>query len=102
MKKAILIATCVASLSAFTTVGALAQSSTGPAAQQDTISREKMMKNGMKKDGMAKDSMSKGLDVQGRDNEEGRHEQVSCAVPAIRGRPSRRLFRWRETRWNEP
>jgi hypothetical protein len=36
MKKAILVATCGAALSAFTTLGASAQSSTGPAAQQDT------------------------------------------------------------------
>jgi pentapeptide MXKDX repeat protein len=63
MKNAILVATCVAALSAFTT-GAFAQSSTGPAAQQDTMSKDKMAKDGMKKEGMGttgmnNDSMSK-------------------------------------------
>jgi pentapeptide MXKDX repeat protein len=68
MKKAILVATCVAALSAFTTVGASAQT-TGPAAQQDTMSKDKMGKDGMKKEGtettgmkkegMSKDGMSK-------------------------------------------
>jgi pentapeptide MXKDX repeat protein len=67
MKKTILVATCVAALSAFTTVGAFAQSATGPAAQQDTMSKDKMGKEGMKKegttgmhnDGMAKNGMTK-------------------------------------------
>jgi pentapeptide MXKDX repeat protein len=67
MKKAVLIATCVAALSAYTTVGAFAQSSTGPAAQQDTMTKDKMGKEGMKKEGttgmhndsMAKDRMTK-------------------------------------------
>jgi pentapeptide MXKDX repeat protein len=58
MKKAILVATCVAALSAFTTVGASAQS-TGPAAQQDTMSKDKMGKDGMKKDGMETTGMKK-------------------------------------------
>ena len=53
MKKAILVATCVAALSAFTAVGASAQT-TGPAAQ-DTMKTNDMSKDGMKKDGMAKD-----------------------------------------------
>jgi pentapeptide MXKDX repeat protein len=67
MKKAILVAACVAGLSAFTAVGASAQT-TGPAAQ-DTMKTNDMSKDGMKKDGMetkgmskdgmAKDSMSK-------------------------------------------
>ena len=47
MKKAILVATCVAALSAFTAVGVSAQT-TGPAAQDN-----------MKKDGMSKDGMKK-------------------------------------------
>ena len=60
MKKAILVATCVAAVSAFTTLGASAQTSTGPAAQQDTMSKDKMKKDdGMKKDTMSKDSMKK-------------------------------------------
>jgi len=64
MKKAILVATCVAALSAFTTVGASAQT-TGPAAQDNTMKKDGMSKDGaMKKDGMEttgmkKDSMSK-------------------------------------------
>jgi pentapeptide MXKDX repeat protein len=57
MKKAILVATCVAALSAFTTVGASAQS-TGPAAQQDTMSKDKMGNEGMKKEGMGTTGMS--------------------------------------------
>jgi hypothetical protein len=76
MKKAILLATCVAALSAFTTVGAFAQSSTGPAAQQDTMTKDKMGKEGMKKEGttgmhngnMAKDDkngMSKDMSKEG-------------------------------------
>jgi pentapeptide MXKDX repeat protein len=60
MKKAILVATCVAALSTFTTVGAFAQS-TGPAAQQDTMSKDKMGKEGgMKKEGMETTGMDKG------------------------------------------
>ena len=58
MKKAILVATCVAALSAFTTAGAFAQSSTGPAAQQDTMSKDKMGKDGMKKEGMGTTGMN--------------------------------------------
>jgi pentapeptide MXKDX repeat protein len=62
MKKAILVATCVAALSAFTTVGASAQT-TGPAAQ-DGMKTNDMSKDGMKKDGtetrgMSKDGMAK-------------------------------------------
>jgi pentapeptide MXKDX repeat protein len=63
MKKAILVATCIAALS---TAGAFAQSSTGPAAQQDTMSKDKMGKEGIKKDGMGttgmnNDGMKKGM-----------------------------------------
>jgi pentapeptide MXKDX repeat protein len=54
MKKAILVATCVAALSAFTTVGASAQT-TGPAAQDNTMKKDDMSKNGMSKDGMKKE-----------------------------------------------
>ena len=95
MKKAILIATCVAAFSTFTTVGAFAQTSTGPAAQQDNMTKDKMgkedgmkkegtsttgmTKDGMSKDGMAKDGMSKEGNVQGW-NEKGRHEQVNLAT----------------------
>jgi pentapeptide MXKDX repeat protein len=67
MKKAILVTACVAALSAFTAIGASAQT-TGPAAQ-DTMKTNDMSKDGMKKDsmetkgmskdGMAKDGMSK-------------------------------------------
>jgi pentapeptide MXKDX repeat protein len=56
MKKAILVATCVAALAAFTTAGAFAQS-TGPAAQQDNMTKDKMGKDGMNKDGMKKEGM---------------------------------------------
>jgi pentapeptide MXKDX repeat protein len=74
MKKAILVATCVAALSTFT-VGAFAQS-TGPAPQQDNTSKDKMDKNGMmkkegtattgmKSDGMAKDGMKKDMSKDG-------------------------------------
>jgi pentapeptide MXKDX repeat protein len=56
MKKAILVATCVAALSAFTTAGAFAQS-TGPAAQQDNMTKDKMGNDGMKKEGMKKEGM---------------------------------------------
>jgi pentapeptide MXKDX repeat protein len=69
MNKSILIAASVAALSIVTAFGALAQT-TGPAAQQDTMTKDKMSKDGMKKkdgmetkgmskDGMAKDSMAK-------------------------------------------
>jgi pentapeptide MXKDX repeat protein len=74
MKKAILVAACVTALSAFTTVGASAQS-TGPAAQQDTMSKDKMGKDGMKKEGtettgmkkegMSKDGMAKDMSKDG-------------------------------------
>jgi pentapeptide MXKDX repeat protein len=62
MKKTILVATCIAALSAFTTVGASAQT-TGPAGQ-DTMKTNDMSKDGMKKDsmetkGMSKDGMAK-------------------------------------------
>jgi len=57
MKKAILVATCVAALSAFTAVGASAQT-TGPAAQ-DTMKTNDMSKDGMKKDSMETKGMSK-------------------------------------------
>jgi pentapeptide MXKDX repeat protein len=56
MKKAILVATCVVALSAFTTAGAFAQS-TGPAAQQDNMTKDKMGNDGMKKEGMKKEDM---------------------------------------------
>jgi pentapeptide MXKDX repeat protein len=59
MKKAILVATCVAALSTFTTIGAFAQS-TGPAAQQDTMSKDKMGSDGMKKEGTSTTGMDKG------------------------------------------
>jgi pentapeptide MXKDX repeat protein len=69
MKKAILAATCAAALTAFTTAGAMAQT-TGPAAQDTTkmgteksMSKDNMSKDGMKTQGktqgMSKDSMSK-------------------------------------------
>ena len=57
MKKTILVAACVAALSAFTTVSASAQA-TGQA-PQDSMKSNDTSKDGMKKDGMAKDSMSK-------------------------------------------
>jgi pentapeptide MXKDX repeat protein len=62
MKKTILVTACVAALSAFTAVGASAQT-TGPAAQ-DTMKTNDMSKDGMKKDsmetkGMSKDGMAK-------------------------------------------
>lgn len=67
MKKAILVTACVAAISAFTAIGASAQT-TSPTAQ-DNLSKEKMGKDdtkkngmettGMNKDGMAKDSMGK-------------------------------------------
>ena len=60
MKKAILVATCVAALSTFSTVGAFAQTSTGPAAQHDNMTKDKMGKeDGMKKDGMGTTGMNK-------------------------------------------
>jgi pentapeptide MXKDX repeat protein len=68
MIKSILIATSVAAVSIVPAFDALAQT-TGPAAQQETMSKDKMSKDGMKKsgmktkgmakDGMAKDSMAK-------------------------------------------
>jgi pentapeptide MXKDX repeat protein len=58
MKKAILVATCVAALSAFATVGASAQT-TGPAAQDNTMKKDSMSKDGMKKDGMETTGMKK-------------------------------------------
>jgi pentapeptide MXKDX repeat protein len=58
MKQAILVATCVAALSAFTTVGASAQT-TGPAAQDNTMKKDSMSKDGMKKDGMETTGMKK-------------------------------------------
>ncbi|HEV7881238.1 hypothetical protein [Bradyrhizobium sp.] len=80
MKKAILVATCVAALSAFTTVGASAQT-TGPAAQ-DTMKTNDMSKDGMKKDGMgtgatgtsmpsAKDSSTQGASTAGSAEKKG-------------------------------
>jgi pentapeptide MXKDX repeat protein len=57
MKKAILVAACVAAISAFATVGASAQS-TGPAAQQDKMTKDKMGNDGMKKEGMGTTGMS--------------------------------------------
>jgi pentapeptide MXKDX repeat protein len=79
MKKAILVATCVAALSVFITVGASAQT-TGPAAQDSTktndmskdgTKKDGMMKKdgmettGMQKDGMTKDGMSKDMSKDG-------------------------------------
>jgi pentapeptide MXKDX repeat protein len=74
MKKAILVATCVAALSAFTTVGASAQA-TGPAAQDNTMKKDTMSKDGMKKEstettgmkkeGMSKDGMAKDMSKDG-------------------------------------
>jgi pentapeptide MXKDX repeat protein len=70
MKNAILAATCAAAFTAFTTVGAMAQT-TGPTAQDSTkmgtekgmskdgMSKNSMSKDGMKTQGMSKDSMSK-------------------------------------------
>jgi pentapeptide MXKDX repeat protein len=75
MKKAILVATCVAALSVFTTVGASAQT-TGPAAQDNTMKKDSMSKDGMakkdgmettgmKKEGMSKEGMSKEMSKDG-------------------------------------
>jgi pentapeptide MXKDX repeat protein len=68
MKKAILVTACVAALSAFTAVGASAQT-TGPAAQDSTktndMSKDGMKKDGMETKGMAKDGMAK--DGMGKD-----------------------------------
>ena len=71
MKKTILVAACVAVLSAFATPGGLAQG-TGPAPRQDTVSKDKMAKDGMKKEGMGTTGMKK--DSMGKE----RHEQVSA------------------------
>jgi pentapeptide MXKDX repeat protein len=58
-------------------LGGFAQSSTGPAAQQDTMSKDKMGKNGMKEgmgttginnDAMKKDSMKKDMSKDGSPN----------------------------------
>ena len=57
MKKTILVTACVAALSAFTAVGASAQT-TGPAAQ-DSMKTNDMSKDGMKKDGMETRGMAK-------------------------------------------
>jgi pentapeptide MXKDX repeat protein len=58
MKKAVLVATCIAALSLTTSV--FAQNTTGPAPQSDNINKGGMSKDGMmKKDSMSKDSMSK-------------------------------------------
>jgi pentapeptide MXKDX repeat protein len=81
MKTTILAATCVAALSTFTSIGAFAQTSTGPAAQQDNMTKDKMGKedgmkkegmgttgmnnNGMSKDGMSKQGMSKDMSKDG-------------------------------------
>jgi pentapeptide MXKDX repeat protein len=75
MKKAILVAACVAALSAVTTVGASAQT-TGPAAQDNTMKKDGMAKDGMmkkdgmettgmKKEGMSKDGMAKDMSKDG-------------------------------------
>jgi pentapeptide MXKDX repeat protein len=64
MKKAILVATCVAALSAFATVGASAQT-TGPAAQDNTMKKDDMSKDGMKKDGMMKKDETTGMKKEG-------------------------------------
>jgi pentapeptide MXKDX repeat protein len=82
MKKTILVATCIATITAFTAFGAAAQT-TGPAAQDnmktndassagmkkdgmetkgmanDSMAKDSMNKDSMSKDGMAKDGMSK-------------------------------------------
>ena len=61
MKKAILVATCVAALSAFTTLAASAQT-TGPASQDTMKKNDGMANDGMKKEGttgMSNDKMSK-------------------------------------------
>jgi len=63
MKKTILVAACVAVLSAFATPGGLAQG-TGPAPQQDTVSKDKMAKDGMKR-GHGNHRHEKGLHGQG-------------------------------------
>lgn len=52
MKKAILVTAFAAGISAFTALGASAQT-TGPAAQ-DSTKTDTMSKDGMKKDGMKK------------------------------------------------
>jgi pentapeptide MXKDX repeat protein len=62
MKNTILVATCVATITAFTVFGAAAQT-TGPAAQDNMKTNDAsgagMKKDGMETKGMAKDSMSK-------------------------------------------
>jgi pentapeptide MXKDX repeat protein len=65
MKKAILVATCVAALSAFTAVGASAQT-TGPAAQDNSMKKDSMSKDGMSKDGMMKKD---GMETTGMKND---------------------------------
>jgi pentapeptide MXKDX repeat protein len=76
MKKAILVATCVAALSAFTTLGASAQT-TGPAAQDNTMKKDSMSKDGMKKDGMETTGMKKeGMSNEGM-SKEGMSKEMS-------------------------
>jgi pentapeptide MXKDX repeat protein len=67
MKNTILVAACVATITAFTAFGAAAQT-TGPAAQDNMktndaggagMKKDGMETKGMSNDGMAKDSMSK-------------------------------------------
>lgn len=79
MKKTILVATCVAALSTFTAIGAFAQTSTGPAAQQDTMSKDKMGKEGgMKKEGMGTTGMNKdGMSREGGMSKEGMSKDMS-------------------------
>jgi len=74
LKKFILVTASVIALSAVTTAGAFAQS-TGPAAQQDNMTKDKMGKDGMKKEGtsgMKKDSMNKdGMKKTGAESKDG-------------------------------
>jgi pentapeptide MXKDX repeat protein len=73
MKKAILVTACVAALSAFTAVGASAQT-TGPAAQDSTKTND-MSKDGMKKDGMETKGMAK--DGMAKDGKDGMKKDMS-------------------------
>jgi pentapeptide MXKDX repeat protein len=73
MRKTILVAACVAVLSAVATPGGLAQGTgPAPAPQQDTVSKDKMARDGMKKEGIGTTGMKK--DSMGKE----RHEQVSA------------------------
>ena len=64
MKKAILVATCIAALSAVTTVCAFAQTGGSAAQESSTAAKDKMGTDGMmKKDGMEKSSTPSAKDA---------------------------------------